>query len=220
MNSVIESISKRSREEILAKVAKGHKIKDFCRVPTQDPVCHIRIQEDLIANMKDNMTNNKFIVHDISEDKLYETINEISKSYDMNKLIYPKDLGLDLDKINATQKVCFDKQIEDLRKEVFHSDFSIINAFAGVASHGVACVVSTENQPRMLSLATTLCIILLKKDKVVKSLVDALAKVKSQYQEVLPSNILFIAGPSRTSDVELVTVFGVHGSQKVHIILY
>ena len=34
-----------------------------------------------------------------------------------------------------------------------------------------------------------------------------------------PSNILFIAGPSRTADIELKTVFGVHGPQQVYIIL-
>ena len=52
-----------------------------------------------------------------------------------------------------------------------------------------------------------------------KSLVDALHKVKSSFEQ-LPTNVLFIAGPSRTSDVELVTVFGVHGSTQVHLVLY
>ena len=60
---------------------------------------------------------------------------------------------------------------------------------------------------------------LLKKEDVVQSLAEALNLVKSENAE-LPSNILFIAGPSRTADIELITVFGVHGSQKVHLLLY
>lgn len=218
-NSTIKEISTRSREEILAKVRKGYQIPNFERKETEDPVVHIKFNGDLIANIKENMTNNKFVVHDVPQDKLYEEINKISAERNAQKLIYPKDLGLDLDKINAGTKLCFDKQIEDIRNEVFNSDFSIINAFAGVSSHGVACVASTENQPRMLSLVTPLCIMLLKKERVVKSLSEALKLVKSE-KEVLPTNILFIAGPSRTSDVELVTVFGVHGSTEVHLILY
>lgn len=218
-NEVIESISKRSREEILKCVRAGYKKPDFCRVETEDPVVHIQMQEDLIENLKNNMTNNKFVVHDVAPEALYETINAITQEQKAQTLVYPKDLGLDLEKINASSKLCFDQQIEGIRDQVFNTDFSIINAFAGVSSHGVACVASTENQPRMLSLVTPLCIMLLKKERVVKSLVDALHKVKGEF-DVLPTNVLFIAGPSRTSDVELVTVFGVHGSTSVHLILY
>lgn len=218
-NSTIKEISTRSREEILSKVRKGYKAPNFERKETEDPVVHIKFDGDLIENLKTNMTNNKFVVHDIKKEDLYNEINAITSSLNMNKLLYPKDLGLDLEKINATDKLCFDKEIEAIRDEVFNSDFSIINAFAGVSSHGVACIASTENQPRMLSLVTPLCIMLLKKERVVKSLSEALKLVKSE-KEVLPTNILFIAGPSRTSDVELVTVFGVHGSTQVHLILY
>ena len=219
MNDVIASISSRSREEILKKVRAGYQDPDFCRKETEDPVVHIVMKEDLIENIKENMTNNKFVVHDVNEADLYKTINEITASYNAKSMVYPKDLGLDLEKITASSQLCFDRQIEDIREQVFHTDFSIINAFAGVASHGVACVPSTENQPRMLSLVTPLCIILLKKERVVKSLSEALNKVKSEF-DVLPTNVLFIAGPSRTADVELVTVFGVHGSTSVHLILY
>ena len=72
----------------------------------------------------------------------------------------------------------------------------------------------------MLSLAPNLCIVLLKKDRVKNSLVSALNALKVDQNGKLPSNILFIAGPSRTADIELITVFGVHGSQKAHLILY
>ena len=219
MNDVIAQISKRSREEILKRVSEGYKKPDFCRVETQDPVVHIQMEENLIDNMKTNMTNNKFVVHDIKPEQLYDTINSITRERNARTLVYPKDIGIDLKRVESASQLCFDTAIEDIRDQVFNTDFSIINAFAGVASHGVACVVSTENQPRMLSLVTPTCIMLLKKERVVKSLVDALHKVKSEL-DVLPTNVLFIAGPSRTSDVELVTVFGVHGSTQVHLILY
>ena len=151
------------------------------------------MKEDLIENIKENMTNNKFVVHDVNEANIYQIpINPITASHNAKSMVYPKDLGLDLEKITASSQLCFDRQIEDIRKQVFHTDFSIINAFAGVASHGAACVTSTENQPRMLSLVPPLCIILLK-NHVVKSLSEALKKVKSEF-DVLPTNVLFIAG--------------------------
>ncbi|MDD7346594.1 LUD domain-containing protein, partial [Helicobacter sp.] len=38
--------------------------------------------------------------------------------------------------------------------------------------------------------------------------------------EILPTNIIFVAGPSRTADIELQTVFGVHGPRVVYVVLY
>lgn len=217
--SSIKEISARSKEKILAGLKKGYKDPEFRRVESADPVAHIKSAGDKLAEMKQKMTDNKFIVEECDEAHLEGKINEIVASYGYEKLIYPSNLGLDLTKINASEKVCFDKEIENLRKEVFHSEFSIIRARCGVSSHGVVCVISSKEQPRMLSLAPTLCIILLKKEQVVRSMSEAFALVKKE-NEVLPNNILFIAGPSRTADIELITVFGVHGSQKVHLVLY
>ncbi len=257
-------ISKRSKEAIFAALKGGFKDKSLNLSPSTDPVSHIKSSDDMLAEMKQKMSDNKFIVEECDEGHLEAKINEIVASYGYEKLIYPSNLQLDLSKINASEKVCFDKSVESLRKEVFHSEFSIINARCGVSSHGVVCVLSSKEQPRMLSLAPTLCIILLKKEAVVRSMSEALNLVKAERlgiledaggsshsnggifadsnaakasvssaaikkaqdnatqsgAGVLPSNVLFIAGPSRTADIELITVFGVHGSQKVHIIIY
>lgn len=224
-------ISKRSKEAILAGLKKGYKDAEFKRVPSADPAVHIKSSANAIEEMKQKMTDNKFIVEESDKAHLEAKINEIVAGYGYEKLIYPSNLGLDLSKINASEKICFDKEVESLRKEVFHSEFSIINASCGVSSHGVVCVISSKEQPRMLSLAPTLCIILLKKEQIVRSMSEAFALVKKEAQtakssdalnsnKTLPNNILFIAGPSRTADIELITVFGVHGSQKVHLVLY
>lgn len=225
-------ISKRSKEAILAGLKKGYKDAEFKRVPSADPAVHIKSSGEMLSEMKQKMTDNKFIVEESDKAHLEAKINEIVAGYGYEKLIYPSNLGLDLSKINASEKICFDKEVESLRKEVFHSEFSIINASCGVSSHGVVCVISSKEQPRMLSLAPTLCIILLKKEQIVRSMSEAFALVKKECgdkakssnalnsNKTLPNNILFIAGPSRTADIELITVFGVHGSQKVHLVLY
>lgn len=217
----IDAISARSKESILAKLENAYKQEDFSHETTSiDPVSHIASSKlSLLEEMKQKMSDNKYIVEEVNEYNLEEKINEIVASYNYEKLIYPANLGLNLEKIKAKKKICFDKEIEHLRAELFQSDFSIINAKAGVSSHGVALILSSKEQPRMLSLVPKLCIVLLKKENVLRSLSEALNLVKKE-NEILPSNILFIAGPSRTADIELITIFGVHGPQKVHIILY
>lgn len=217
--SRIDEISTKSKENILAKLEYAYEEKNFERIESIDPLEHIQNTADALTQMKQKMSDNKYIVEEANADTLEEKINEIAKNYGYKKLLYPKDLPLNLSKIQASEKICFDKEIEELRHEVFDSDFSIIEARAGVSSHGVALVLSSKKQPRMLSLAPKLCIMLLKKENVVESLSQALNLVKNE-NEILPSNILFIAGPSRTADIELITVFGVHGPQKVHIIIY
>ncbi|QBL11057.1 LutC/YkgG family protein [Campylobacter helveticus] len=217
--SRIEEISAKSKEAILSKLRGAYVDKEFVRSPSIDPVEHIISNGAMLDEMKQKMSDNKYIVEESTREKLEDKINEITQNYGYESLLYGESLGLDLTKIKANKKICFNQEIENLRSEVFHSDFSIIHASYGVSSHGVALVLSSKEQPRMLSLAPKLCIVLLKKERIVPSLSEALNLVK-QENEVLPSNILFIAGSSRTADIELITVFGVHGPQKAHIILY
>ncbi|EKB0711904.1 lactate utilization protein C [Campylobacter coli] len=217
--SKVNEISNKSKEKILLALNEAYEAKDFTYQASIDPVEHIQTKEDALAEMKQKMSDNKYIVENATKETLEEKINEIITKYNYKKMIYGTDLGLDLNKIQAEEKICFDKEIENLRYEVFHSDFSIVHARAGVSSHGVALIPSSKGQPRMLSLAPKLCIVLLKKEDIVKSLSEALNLVKKE-NEILPTNILFIAGPSRTADIELITVFGVHGPQIAHIVIY
>ncbi|MBZ7985687.1 lactate utilization protein C [Campylobacter sp. Cr9] len=218
MNKRIEEISNRSRNQILNAIECG--IKHELNEKSVDPSVHIKQSDNPLEETKIKMSENKFEVHEVDGlDNVYDEINKITSSYGYTSLIYPKSLSANVEKINASKKVCFDKSVEELRSEVFHSDFSVIDVEFAISSHGVACVKSSASQPRMLSLAPMLCIMLLDKTKIEPSLASGLARIKAE-NDVLPTNILYIAGPSRTSDIELVTVFGVHGSQKVHIIFY
>ena len=128
-------------------------------------------------------------------------------------------MPIDVSQVEAEVKFAFDRPVEEFKSELFNYDVSIIKATKAVSSHGVFCATSSKSQPRLLSLTPRLCIVLLKKQDVVKSLSACLNEIKKE-NEKLPTNILFICGPSRTSDIELVPVLGVHGSQIVYVLVY
>ncbi len=222
MSETREQISARSRAAILGKLrSEGYKGDKFEFGDSPNPVEHIRSDyEDKVGDMKRKMAENKYVVEECDEAHLADKINEIVAQYGYESFIYGRSLEPELvEQIKASKKTLFDKEIEHFRADVFHTDFAVIKAECGISSHGTACIISSPEQPRMLSLAPMLLIVLLRKEDVVVSMAEALNAVKAKHPS-LPSNILFVAGPSRTADIELITVFGVHGSQKAHIIVY
>ena len=95
-----------------------------------------------------------------------------------------------------------------------------MHAHVGVANLGIFGLSIGNDNPRLTSLVVKTCIVLLKKEDIVANLFEAFKILKTSSTQKLPSNIVFIAGPSRTADIELKTVFGVHGPQNIFIILY
>jgi hypothetical protein len=204
-----------SREKILSKI---NNIPVDVKFQSIDVVDFIKDEpSDLVEEYIMRATENKAFVQ--RSENLIADINAIIAKEGVNNLIYPTNLPINVSEINSSIKFAFDKQIEEFKPDLFNYDISIIQARKAVSSHGVFCVTSSKEQPRLLSLTPKVCIVLLKKENIVKSLSGCLNEIKAEDSR-LPTNILFICGPSRTSDIELVPVLGVHGSQIVYILVY
>lgn len=177
----------------------------------------IPIEKDRIEEYKRAQIANKAELIETSEGEIAKVVNEILQKEDLKTILVPKNLEhLSL----QAQRVDYDKPMEELKNELFSTDCAILEADYGVSNLGIISLVSSPAQPRLLSLITRCCVILLKKEKILSNMSEVFSAIKKQYPEVLPTNILFIAGPSRTADIELQVVFGVHGPQKVYVILY
>ncbi|HEY3219847.1 MAG TPA: lactate utilization protein [Gemmatimonadales bacterium] len=100
------------------------------------------------------------------------------------------------------------------RDELFTCDAGVTTAQWGIAETGTLVLESARERSRLASLVPPIHIALLSTNRICASLGDALARV-----DVTSHAITLITGPSRTSDIELTLVVGVHGPQTVHVLL-
>lgn len=209
-----------SREYILNAIkTRGQKIQSAKGEVTQDPVVHINDDENLYKEFITRSAEHKSNVIESSPENLINDINAIFEKEGLKNLIYPEGLPVDIEALKIDNKFKFDKPIDEFKERVFDYDVSIVNARHAVSSHGICCIASSKEQPRLLSLTPKVCIMLVNKERITKSISTALNSIK-QEEGRLPTNVVFIAGPSRTADIELVPVLGVHGSQIAYVVVY
>jgi L-lactate utilization protein LutC len=122
------------------------------------------------------------------------------------------------------------KQIETLEwtapgafLQSYHADVAITDAPAGLADTGALLVWSHQTFGRSSTLVTPIHITLLPTSRILPDLVDGLAFVQQQSASnpnaLLPSNIVVINGPSKTGDIEMKLVVGVHGPKFLYVLL-
>ena len=100
------------------------------------------------------------------------------------------------------------------RDELFTCDAGVTTAQLGIAETGTLVLESARERSRLASLVPPIHVALLSTRCICDSLGDALARV-----DPTSHAITLITGPSRTSDIELTLVVGVHGPQTVHVLL-
>jgi L-lactate dehydrogenase complex protein LldG len=101
----------------------------------------------------------------------------------------------------------------------FAADLGISGVDYLVAETGTVVLHSSPNQPRSLSLLPPVHIAIAERRQLVPDLFDLFPSSLNESAPALPSCITFITGPSKTGDIELRLVTGVHGPGEIHVIL-
>jgi L-lactate dehydrogenase complex protein LldG len=86
---------------------------------------------------------------------------------------------------------------------------------AGIAETGSIVVTSANDRAVQASLLPMSHVAILSASNIFETLDDFFNGIGN----TIPSNITFITGPSRTADIELTLTIGVHGPEKVFIIV-
>jgi L-lactate utilization protein LutC len=107
----------------------------------------------------------------------------------------------------------------DHREVLFAADTGITGVDYLIAETGSVVVASQPNHPCSLSLLPQVHIAVARSEQIVPDLFDLLNSEKFGDPPALPSCLTLITGPSKTGDIELRLVTGVHGPAEVHMIL-
>ncbi|MCE3039470.1 LutC/YkgG family protein [Helicobacter anatolicus] len=208
-----------SRETILKNIEDALQYREKFEFNTSfiDAINHE--ENTLLEEFIKFQTNNKAEVILSSRDKVMEDLQKVVKNANIKKMLCATDLSIDIDNLKDVKLLPYEKSIEEVREDLFEIEASIVEAKCGIANLGIVGIVSSIQSPRLASLIAPYCIMLLDSTKIMPNLYAGVQYLKGLHN-VLPTNILFIAGPSRTADIELQTVFGVHGPQKTSVIIY
>jgi L-lactate utilization protein LutC len=108
------------------------------------------------------------------------------------------------------------------RELFFAADVGISGVYRLVAETGSVVLVTGPQQPRSVSLLPPLHIALAEPSQILPDLFDLFdlfSPVPTADKAVPPSCLTVITGPSKTGDIELRLVTGVHGPGEIHVVL-
>jgi L-lactate dehydrogenase complex protein LldG len=102
------------------------------------------------------------------------------------------------------------------REAATTADLGITSALLGVASTG-SVLLSSASGPRSTGLLPPAHLVILDEDAIVPGFEELMTELARLAREA--SHLVLITGPSRTSDIEMTTVRGVHGPERVIVLV-
>jgi hypothetical protein len=94
----------------------------------------------------------------------------------------------------------------------------VIEATAGIAATGTI-VVDSDRTGRLVSLLPRVGVFVLREQDIVALTGDVLRTHAERWPDGPPTNVVLVTGPSRSGDIEMRLVVGVHGPGEVHAVL-
>ena len=99
-----------------------------------------------------------------------------------------------------------------------HDKVGVTGVYCGIAETGTLMLLSGEHTHPVTSLLPDTHIAIVPAARIVRSMEDGWDLLRREHGS-LPRQVAFVSGPSRTADIEMTLVLGIHGPYRVHIIL-
>lgn len=112
----------------------------------------------------------------------------------------------------------FNRPIDDWKQELFDTvDAGFTVADSAIASTGTLVFKSSPDLPRSLSLVPPLHVALVRAETIHDHMFAAAAA--EQWAEGLPTNLVMVSSPSKTSDIQQTLAYGAHGPKQLLVVI-
>ncbi len=114
--------------------------------------------------------------------------------------------------------VPYDRPVETMKADLFdRMDAGFTTTRGGIADTGGLILWPSPEEPRLLSLVPPVHIALLREAEIYDTFWQAVRVQK--WASAMPPNALLISGPSKTADIEQTLSYGVHGPNRLLVIV-
>jgi L-lactate dehydrogenase complex protein LldG len=121
--------------------------------------------------------------------------------------------------LTGTGRTVFRWALEGCAQAVFDCDASITDCRYGLADTGAMMVWSDPGFGRSTTLTVPVHVVLLPAGRILADMIDALPHALRDTGGRMPSNVVIINGPSKTADIEMKLVTGVHGPKFLYAVI-
>jgi L-lactate dehydrogenase complex protein LldG len=119
---------------------------------------------------------------------------------------------------NAPLLTHFNQPMEIIKRELFdETDAGLTLADGAIADTGTLFQIDPQTMPRTLSLVPPIHFCVLNVHRILPTLTAAIAS--EGWQASMPSNLIFITGPSKTADIQQTLAYGAHGPKELVVLL-
>lgn len=183
-------------------------------------------EENLRTFLRNLKENKAFVFHATTDDKLdndasahphlKEVVKKIIKEQKVKTCFIGKTLTHLLKDLPAVK---LDKNYF-AKKEIYNLDAAITHAKGSAADVGAIALVPDRDEPRSITLIPPIHIVVVDKKNIWTTMDDFLARFASPpNNHPLPTNIVFVSGPSKTADLVGKLCFGIHGPKQLYVII-
>ncbi|RLV60095.1 lactate utilization protein [Parashewanella curva] len=215
----LQQLSSKSKSSILAKLKAQVSGADYSKLPVEMayeyPELSHQQQLELFTN---NLTANHAQVINTSKESIERIVAEELSKRNLNKILIGTNSEYK-DGLSAQLEVQeYDFDLQQNKPYLFNEvAASLSTSLCSIAQTGTIVLWPDENEPRTLSLVPPVHFVIVDAQKLYPSFSDVL--VKQKWQQNMPTNIVFISGPSKTADIQQTLAYGAHGPKELVVLL-
>ncbi|MCX8145113.1 MAG: lactate utilization protein C [Azovibrio sp.] len=147
-----------------------------------------------------------------------QTLAQVCAQHRIRTLMLPAIPGLLSAWPDGPVLEIFDRPLETLKDTLFDRvDAGLTLASCALADTGTLVILSSPTQPRSLSLVPPIHICLLDARRLYPDMPTAMAA--ERWAAAMPTNLIFVSGPSKTADIQQTLAYGAHGPKSLVVIL-